>query len=1366
MPTTYHEAGGMRTGGGWMIPSVVEAQAAERQRMLARQQAAKRAKALEARLAVVGDLAFDDDDDDLPQPSSASKGGPSPAPLDVSIIAHSPALQSSSVPGGSSPSGVVTTGASLPGHASLASAASAASHTRKRAVGWPGGAHSPSLRPGTSEQGSGATTTATVKPFKLPDDERKKLAQMLAEEKQRKADASAELNFAAMLPPPGQGSRISDRAITQLSQHLRRRPHSVLNMSETEVKLLSDTGVKIPPAALALTLSAARTQSGVFENSSFGGGPPRLASQRSITSGTFGSGDSGVFLGDSGAFNETMTVAAGLREFTDIVELGLDQPDAWSFAVPGDDESAGASSAASLLATCPFDFDVADALGRVGRGISIADPTVRERLEQLLARPEAQHCLRHLFWLLTAVFFSGSYEAAAVRAGLLQRMALSLAKLTWDGRGRRSSAYLPSSLAHACCIAMYEAFPGSRQRMSQRFYARCVALALTVLTGTDVSLMHAQNVVMTLFSTSPEVALPDPVPIERNSPSGSPKHSAPLTTLVSPTNTTVAARQQHSTVGSELFDSLNPSRTTNAGPSAEAISIFNDFMLDPVYAREIIGRTLDRQKRVRQGAAMVENSSALAASLTAPTSTTDPAQRRMLLVSKPVASQEELAMRSPRYGTEIKRLALHYALAGAASFEMTTVQRERAALKSQVLAVPSIYDIDTLAQQFDAEAMDSALHEHLEESERVMTKEPTFRRSRGNPKTQRQFISFVRAARCEGGGDGNDSGSNTPRLRKTASAVWRDMLVRKKFDSSLSSTYRRSDSIPNPRMAKTPSFRRPSSSSTGGPRSPLLSVEKPFGDTTRSDWGRDGADNSSSQAHLRLPTALVKPNKAVSFGRPATHAPPALRPSVSFDHSGEFGSETGSMNGSHTYFPPRPQQQNSGAAALTGSTEMLGSSSPGAKLNSSWGSAQAALDNSTDPVLETENEALLNKLLERPYPAKEAVKLASHGLLTMKDAAGAMPGVSIAETLRSQKRLAQEKQHLCSTSGKNLSAPASTDSPSHPRQHGHDQPLGSVLFPTRSSSAVPSSKPVVTQSSAQRIPDRRAASTEPRSRMPIRGANLGAPARLATTSSFTNGGANAVTAVERTFSKSVGELKHHNDAVQRLRAHTAQHMLSGDEGEVFADVMEAFSDAPHRSQSPQRQHRPTAGTILQPSADPNEILTAGASVPATGYYSTTTLDVTALSPLAQSVLGVEQSTRRGRVTLTHLIGPSHPNAHLRAAALRKDGVVRERHRQAVAQARELELEDQLRVLETGKAKTAAELQQALSNPLRTSDAANAILASGPALRHPEPLRQAHVPFLTGTMMAVQAKATSVRLSEQFRKAESRFTMGPLRKKRG
>lgn len=190
------------------------------------------------------------------------------------------------------------------------------------------------------------------------------------------------------------------------------------------------------------------------------------------------------------------------------------------------------------------------------------------------------------------------------------------------------------------------------------------------------------------------------------------------------------------------------------------------------------------------------------------------------------------------------------------------------------------------------------------------------------------------------------------------------------------------------------------------------------------------------------------------------------------------------------------------------------------------------------------------------------------------------------------------------------------------------------------------------------------------------------------------------------------------------------------------------------------------------------------TVPARATYSRSRLDLRSLTPLAQSIAGgmsaaghgalntgattsvfapAGATTSGGCVRLTHLVAPIEPNGGHRAQALRRESTAAERQRQAMAAVREVELAHNLKVLENAKAKTRAALQQALSSPLTASDAANQIVAQGPPVRQPEPSREGHARFLTGTRQALVAKATSRQLALQFRHAEARFAVGPLKR---
>jgi hypothetical protein len=139
---------------------------------------------------------------------------------------------------------------------------------------------------------------------------------------------------------------------------------------------------------------------------------------------------------------------------------------------------------------------------------------------------------------------------------------------------------------------------------------------------------------------------------------------------------------------------------------------------------------------------------------------------------------------------------------------------------------------------------------------------------------------------------------------------------------------------------------------------------------------------------------------------------------------------------------------------------------------------------------------------------------------------------------------------------------------------------------------------------------------------------------------------------------------------------------------------------------------------------------------------------------------------RGTVNLTHIVHPIEPNASVRAAAIERDVAYSDARRKAHSDLRQRDLDDHLRVLHNANEQTRQRLEAVKTNALRIADAADAIVAEAPPVRHPEPNRASHAPFLTGSVRAAQAKATSRQLALQFRKAEGRFTAGPLRRRAG
>jgi len=249
------------------------------------------------------------------------------------------------------------------------------------------------------------------------------------------------------------------------------------------------------------------------------------------------------------------------------------------------------------------------------------------------------------------------------------------------------------------------------------------------------------------------------------------------------------------------------------------------------------------------------------------------------------------------------------------------------------------------------------------------------------------------------------------------------------------------------------------------------------------------------------------------------------------------------------------------------------------------------------------------------------------------------------------------------------------------------------------------------------------------------------------------------------------ELFHDSESAQRVRPLAPQQVRLNDEAEAFSRVI-ASSEARRAARLNGRAGGPAGdGTDGGPSGallpQPMQKARQSETVAAATTYTRTKLNVAALSPLAQSMAGttsVGGAPMHGTVNLTHLVQPIEPNASVRAAAVERMVNHSEARRQAHSKIRARELEEHVRVLANANQQTMQHLEAVKANSLRVSDEANAIIRDAPPVRHPEPSRASHVPFLTGTVKAAQAKSTSNQLALQFRKAEGRFTQGPLKRR--
>ena len=233
LPTTLREAGGAVVGGGFLVPSVMEAQERERQAFIVRQRKREHAERERRRVAQqVGGI-------------GSSAGGPAGGFADwapeYEVVLESDKAAARALGTGASPtkpataksmesSTAATTALSATPAKSTATSSRQAS-PRSAAPGSPrrgGGGGGASPRPqrlsavafsGFEFGGGGSGHTDAPAEFKLPPSERAKLQQMLVEDEQRKAAAAAELDLAGTVHP-GQGHRA---ALSALLVHARKR---------------------------------------------------------------------------------------------------------------------------------------------------------------------------------------------------------------------------------------------------------------------------------------------------------------------------------------------------------------------------------------------------------------------------------------------------------------------------------------------------------------------------------------------------------------------------------------------------------------------------------------------------------------------------------------------------------------------------------------------------------------------------------------------------------------------------------------------------------------------------------------------------------------------------------------------------------------------------------------------------------------------------------------------------------------------------------------------------------------------------------------------------------------------------------------